>query len=99
MLAGECDMGFIGAPVDHPDLTLERLAADQVVLAVYPQHAFAKQDPATWEEVLAQPLIMREEGSGTRHAVERTLAEQGKTLPSESIALTLGSGAITRTAS
>jgi DNA-binding transcriptional LysR family regulator len=41
--------------------------------------------------VLAQPLIIREEGSGTRHTVEQTLAGQGKTSSPESVALTLGS--------
>jgi DNA-binding transcriptional LysR family regulator len=91
VLAGECDLGFIGAPVAHPELTLERLAADRVVLAVYPDHPFARQEVIPWPEVLTQSLIMREEGSGTRRTVERALAEQGKTLPPESVALTLGS--------
>jgi DNA-binding transcriptional LysR family regulator len=89
--AGECDLGFIGAPVEQAGLTLERLAADEVVLAVYPGHSFAERERVSWEEVLTQPLIVREKGSGTRQAVERALAAQGKTLSPEGVALTLGS--------
>jgi DNA-binding transcriptional LysR family regulator len=89
--AGECNLGVIGAPVEQPGLVLERLVADEVVLAVYPGHSFAGQERVTWEEVLTQPLIMREKGSGTRHTVEQALAAQGKTLPPEKVALTLGS--------
>jgi DNA-binding transcriptional LysR family regulator len=91
VLAGECDLGFIGAPVEHSGLALERLADDQVVLATYPDHPFTSRDLVTWQEILAQPLIVREEGSGTRRTVERVLAAQGKALPPESVALTLGS--------
>ncbi|MGQ9600919.1 MAG: LysR substrate-binding domain-containing protein [Anaerolineae bacterium] len=86
-----CDLGFIGAPVEGSGLVLERLAADEIVLAVYPEHPFATRERVSWEEVIAQPLIMREEGSGTRRTVEMALAAQGKTLPRESISLTLGS--------
>jgi len=91
VLSGECALGFIGAPVEQPRLTLERLAADKVVLALYPGHPFVERERVTWEEVLTQPLIIREEGSGTRHTVEQALAAQGKVLSPESIALTLGS--------
>ena len=91
VLSGECDLGFIGAPVERPGLALERLAADEVVLAIYTGHPFAGRERVTWEEVLAQPIIVREEGSGTRHTVEGALVAQGKALPPESVALTLGS--------
>jgi len=91
VLAGDCDLGFVGAPIDQPGLIRERLAADKVVLAVYAGHPFAQRGQVTWAEVLAQPLIVREPGSGTRRAVERALAAQGRTLPPQSVALTLGS--------
>lgn len=91
VMGGECDLGFIGAPVEQPGLTLKNLAADEIVLAVYPEHPFAGREQVTWEEALAQPLIVREQGSGTRQTVEQALAAQGNTLPAESVALTLGS--------
>ncbi len=91
VLAGECDLGFIGAPVEQPSLVLERLTADQVVLAVYPAHPFASRESVTWQEVQAQPLILREEGSGTRQTVLQALAVRGQMLPPASVALTLGS--------
>lgn len=89
--SGACDLGFIGAPVEEPGLVSERVAADEIVLAVYPEHPFAGREKVTWDEVLAQPLILREKGSGTRRTVELALAARGKELPRESVALTLGS--------
>ncbi len=89
--SGACDLGFTGAPVEEPGLVLERVAADEIVLAVYPEHPFAGREKVTWDEVLAQPLILREKGSGTRRTVELALAARGKELPRESVALTLGS--------
>ncbi|MDY7041177.1 MAG: selenium metabolism-associated LysR family transcriptional regulator [Chloroflexota bacterium] len=91
VMSGECDLGFIGAPVEGPGLVLEWLAADEIVLAVYPGHPFAGRERVSWKSLLAQPLIMREEGSGTRRTVERILTTWGKELPRESVALTLGS--------
>jgi molybdate transport repressor ModE-like protein len=89
--AGTCDLGFVGAPIKRPRLSLERLATDRVVLAVYPGHPFLKKGQVTWEEVLTQPLITRKKGSGTQQAVERVLSERGLTLQPESTRLALGS--------
>ncbi|MFZ5919116.1 MAG: LysR substrate-binding domain-containing protein [Chloroflexota bacterium] len=91
VINGECDIGFIGAPLRRPGLTLERLASDTVVLAVYADHPFLDQESVTWEQVVVQPLIMREEGSGTRQTVLQALAAQGLELPLQNVALTLGS--------
>lgn len=91
VLAGECDLGFIGASIERPGLVLEHLATDQIVLAVYAGHPFAEREQVSWNEVLTQPLIVREEGSGTRHTVEQALAAQGKALPPQSATLILGS--------
>jgi len=91
VLNSECDLGFVGAPVEQSPLILERLTADLVVLAIYPEHPFARRESVTWEEVQTQPLILREEGSGTRQTVLHALAARDQTLPPASVALTLGS--------
>jgi DNA-binding transcriptional LysR family regulator len=91
VLAGEADVGFVGALPEGPGLRLERLVADEVVLAVPPSHPFAARESVTLAELSGQPLILREEGSGTRRSVEKALAAAGQALRQEDVVLTLGS--------
>ncbi len=91
LLADEADVGVIGSIIERPGLHLERLVGDEVVLAVPPDHPFAGRERVAVEELRSQPLILREEGSGTRRSVEAALAAAGIGLPRDSVALILGS--------
>ena len=91
VLAHECDIGFIGAPIERPHLTLTPLIKDEIVLAVYPDHPFARREAIRLEELQGQRLILREEGSGTRRSLEQLLAEREEKLPENNIVLILGS--------
>ena len=91
LLADESDVGVIGSVVQRPGVCLERLVSDEVVLVVPADHAFAKRQTVALAELRGQPLILREEGSGTRRSVEAALAMAGAHLPQEPAALILGS--------
>jgi len=91
LMERECAVGFIGAPLESPRLTLEAWVKDEIVLAVYPHHPFATRSTITLEELDDQALILREKGSGTRQSVERLLREQGKSPSWRNVVLTLGS--------
>ena len=91
LVADEADVGFVGAVVDRPGLRFERLVADEVVLVVPPQHPFAGRKKVAVEELSGRPLVMREEGSGTRRSLEGALANAGQTLAEKNVVLTLGS--------
>jgi DNA-binding transcriptional LysR family regulator len=91
LLAKEADLGVIGSTLDRPGLSLEPLVNDQIVLAVPPDHPFAGRKKVAVAELLGQPLILREEGSGTRRSVEAALATAGLSLPRGHVKLTLGS--------
>jgi DNA-binding transcriptional LysR family regulator len=91
LLADEADVGVVGSSIRRPGLRLERLVGDEVVLAVPPAHAFAMREEVTVGELLDQPLILREEGSGTRRSVEAALAQAGLGLAEGRVVLTLGS--------
>jgi DNA-binding transcriptional LysR family regulator len=93
LVSGEADVGFVGATIDHPRLTLEPFEVDEVVVAVPADHPFAGRTTLSMAELAEQPLILRESGSGTRLSVEAALARQGLSLPSEATALILGSTA------
>jgi DNA-binding transcriptional LysR family regulator len=91
LLADEADVGVIGSTIRRTGLRLERLVGDQVVLAVPPEHPFAGREKVKGEDLRDQPLILREEGSGTRRSVETALEAAGLCLPQENVALILGS--------
>lgn len=91
LAAGDADVGVIGSAARRPGLTLEPLARDEIVLAVPPAHPLASRDRVSEQELFDQPLLQREEGSGTRRSVEALLAEAGYHLPSDRVVLTLGS--------
>lgn len=91
LLADEADVGVIGSTINRPGLRLERLVGDQIVLAVPPDHPFAVMGEVTVSDLRDEPLILREEGSGTRRSVEIALDAEGASVPQQSIILTLGS--------
>lgn len=91
LLDGRADLGMVGSPVERPGLHLERLLRDEIVLAVPLDHDFSRRKRVRVEELRDQPLILREEGSGTRRSVEASLAAAGWDLPKEAVALILGS--------
>jgi DNA-binding transcriptional LysR family regulator len=91
LLSGKADVGVIGSTIKRPGLRLEHLVDDTVVLAVPPDHLFAGREQIRVQELRGQPLVLREEGSGTRRSVEAALAVAGIDLPHDSVALILGS--------
>lgn len=91
LLADQADVGVIGSAIREPGLRLERLVGDEVVLAVPPGHPFAGRQEVAVAELEEQPLILREEGSGTRRSVEASLEAAGFSLPHDNVVLNLGS--------
>lgn len=91
LLADEADIGIIGSVVGETGLRLEPLVADEIILAVPPDHAFACRERVPIAELQGQTLILREEGSGTRRSVETALAARGLKLPGGQTTLRLGS--------
>jgi DNA-binding transcriptional LysR family regulator len=91
LLADSVDVGVIGSIIGRPGLRLERLVGDEIVLAVPSAHAFARREQVAVEELIDQPLVLREEGSGTRRSVEAALAQVGLDLGEARVVFTLGS--------
>ncbi len=89
--ANEADVGVIGSQIGQPGIRLEHLVSDEIILAVPPQHILAGQKTVTLDELRHHPIILREQGSGTRRTVEEALKSVGKRLPAVHAALILGS--------
>ncbi|MGD2206780.1 MAG: LysR family transcriptional regulator [Anaerolineae bacterium] len=91
LLKAEADVGVIGSAPKRSGLRLEPLVEDEIVLVVPSDHPFAEREQVELEELSGQPLILREEGSGTRRSVEASLKAAGGSLPVDNVIMILGS--------
>lgn len=73
---GEIDFGIVGAKKDSPQLEYIDIMDDEIVL-VAPQASFEKLPSLQLQALADTPMIMREEGSGTRAVVEHALKKAG----------------------
>ncbi len=95
---GLADLGFIEGEIDDPALFVDRVAEDELVLVVAPEHRWAERAPASPEEIMAQRWIFRERGSGTRSIAEGALLDLGVDPKQLDIALELPSNEAVRAA-
>ena len=76
VLEGEIAIGLIEGPARQPLLKTELFLADEITVVVPTHHPWADK-VITLEELTSAPLVVREDGSGTRHVVENTLRDAG----------------------
>ncbi|NLE76250.1 MAG: LysR family transcriptional regulator [Chloroflexi bacterium] len=89
---GQSHLGLVGARRgDERDLAWIPFLKDEIVLAVPPGSDLASRQTLPPSELLSLPVLQREQGSGTRSAVESFLEEHGVRLPPAGRGLTLGS--------
>jgi DNA-binding transcriptional LysR family regulator len=73
----EYDIGFCGVFPEDQDLEAVKIAEDEIMLIVFPEHPFAVRKQVSFLEVSAEPLIFREPTSGTQRSVEALLLNAG----------------------
>jgi DNA-binding transcriptional LysR family regulator len=88
---GQVQLGLVGGKGDSPHLEYRCFAHDTLALVLPADHPWQGRKRATLELLLQQPLVLREEGSGSRACLERALTAAGKSLRDLRIALELGS--------
>ncbi len=71
----QVELGIVGARPESDDLEAVEIGGDELTLITAPDRPFADRESVSAEEVLGQPIVMREPGSGTRAATEAALAE------------------------
>ncbi|HEY6376142.1 MAG TPA: LysR substrate-binding domain-containing protein, partial [Edaphobacter sp.] len=84
-------LGIIEGPAMRRDVKTERMVRDEMVLIVNPNHAWAKAGAIEPEDLTTAPLLLREQGSGSRRVVERALKAAGLPLRSLKVAMELDS--------
>ncbi len=95
MLSYKLDIGIIGANIYHNNLTLEKFTSDSLILIVHPSHPFAAKEEVALPELLEEPMLVREEGSGTRMSICNEFNKRGINESELNVNMELGStGAI-----
>src|SRR5436305_2098389 len=79
VLSWRVDIGLVEGDISAlpPDLAVEVIATDELVLVVAPTHRWSGLQAVKPEMLGANELLLREQGSGTREVIERALQQQG----------------------
>ncbi len=85
------ELGLIGAKLNHPSLRYEKYEEDEIIIVASPDHPLTRRKRVNLEELLKEPWIIREEGSGTQIASEKALRKKGKSLKQFNIVMEMGS--------
>lgn len=75
---GGCDIGFVEMPDAPRGLNARTVGHDELRLLAPPGHPLTRRRrPLSLDELAGLPLVTREQGSGTRVALDRALARRG----------------------
>jgi DNA-binding transcriptional LysR family regulator len=70
---GIAELGFVEGTVDGPTLASQRVARDQLIIVVGPEHSWADRKDLRPRDLVASEWVLREPGSGTRSMFEQAL--------------------------
>ncbi|MCQ2409381.1 MAG: LysR family transcriptional regulator [Clostridia bacterium] len=77
IISNDLDIGFVEGDITSDDLRSEVILDDRLVMACSPNHTFASRTSITLKELDDIPLVLREEGSGTRRQFLEQLEAAG----------------------
>lgn len=89
--AGNIDLGLVEGEVTKYKIKTEKLLADELTLIVSASHPWAKKKEVSILDIVNEPFILREDGSGTRQMIEKYLAKHGISPQSMKVSAILGS--------
>ncbi len=69
------DLAIMGQPPDELDLNAERFMDNLLVVIAAPTHPLAQLEQVKFSQLAQEPFLLREQGSGTRSAMERLFAK------------------------
>ena len=78
----EKDIAIMGRPPDDADLLTEPFADNPLVVVAAPDHPLVAEQPIPLYRLQEQTFVVREQGSGTRTAMQRFFAEHNLSITS-----------------
>ena len=76
VLNGELDAAIVHFPVDDPELVLEPLFSEDLVLLVHAKHRWASLETITIAELATEPLLLAPRNTALRRIVDRAAGTQ-----------------------
>ncbi len=89
--SGTVEIGLVGAKVENRRLEFQECFEDELIFVVGNNHELSGRKTISLEDVLSQPLVIREKGSGSRLTVERFFQEKGLDVSDMTVLMELGS--------
>jgi DNA-binding transcriptional LysR family regulator len=80
LVANDDDLYIMGVPPQNLDVEAHPFLDNPLVVLAPADHALAGEKHIEFSRLAAEPLILRERGSGTRTVVERYFADRGQTV-------------------
>lgn len=79
VMGGDLELGVVGSKTSHRTMGVQELWQDELVVAVPAAHPWARKKEISPPELVRQPFIFRESGSGTFRMIEGFLQAAGLT--------------------
>lgn len=80
LLEGHLDAAIVHLPVDDPELTIDPLFAEDLMLLVHSSHPLARREEMPLAELANHPVLLAPTGVALRRVVDRAAAQVGVTL-------------------
>ena len=88
--SGVIEFGLVEGDTTRSNIKVEAFLTDELVFILPAMHPLAKKKSISILEIMKEPFIIREEGSGTRQIIEKYLALHGIKISDMHIVLVLG---------
>ena len=85
------DFAVVSEPVKYKRFVVKPFIEDELLVIVNPQHPWALREQTEFEELITEPFVDREMGSGSRATYEKFFAQKGVSLKQFNVVMTMGS--------
>lgn len=91
ILDGNLELGVVGAKAETPKIAQKKLIKDRMQLIVPADHRWAGARHVAFKQLIDEPFIVRETGSGTLKSLDQSLRDHGHRLEDLKVVAELGS--------
>ncbi len=91
ILDGSLELGIVGARAETRKIEQKKVISDEMRLIVPAHHRWANKNHVSLKQLVSEPFILREQGSGTLKSLHQSLHDQGHAIEDLRVIAELGS--------